>query len=258
MQTARVFELTSAKHGFDRLSREVRDEEIQVGARSHAGPVAFLRSAQTASRTGEPGYQVMPEACIEDPDVWPDDPDTVPLWRVEAESRAQITELDLVSYRTKREFLAAVAACEANLKPAPTLALVPSEIIPETVSTLEETFLPLAAGPFAKPCLIAGREPLPPKVAAQTFLAWLIATGRIGKWSHEEMADFYAKHCRENSLTPTPENVLREALKRLPGASKDGDVVRVSGKRIRKVSWSIEGTAPMKTRKPNEKALRAA
>ena len=200
--------------------------------------------------------------------IWPEELDVVPTWRLDAEARALLTGAELVWYRTKREFLQAHEEAEAIHA-----LICPLTTVLETVS--ETPYPEMPKGPhatqesFTEPCLpklvpmkgsAVGRV-MDPEGEAKRFLAWLIETHRIGPWSSEEMSDFYRIFCRDNARSPIPENVLRAALKPLKpvkgrpeGASKGEHDLRVNGKRIRTVVWTITGTAPMKVKKPNERA----
>lgn len=263
--------LTPPDHGSERLSREGRDAgsvsraakgpdcksgdlvfggssppsptidpEIQACARSPAGARGRSHSLRT------------PQAVPADLNpIWPDDPNAVPLWRILAETKAAIADLTLVSYRTKAEFDAACALCEARETP-PALP-----IIVEAVAA-DIPWAPLPTGPFATPCRLVtdrGPRPLQPEIAAQKFLAWLRASALIGEWSHEEMSKFYAQHCSASGHSPTPENVLRAALDGLPGASRVQDDRRVKGQRYRPVVWKITEGGAAKIRKPNERGV---
>lgn len=130
---------------------------------------------------------------------------------------------------------------------------------PEAVRHLAEVvpFPTLPLGPFAQPCSPSAktprpeksRAPLPPDEAAIGFYDWLIDHALIGEWSHEEMSEFYQRHCADCSLTPTPENVLRAVLKRLPGVNRVQDDHRVKGQgRKRPVVWKIELAPSVKRR----------
>lgn len=265
------------------------------GARAQGAKAGFFqrassRGASGPERAGGEAAKVvsLPASLIEvDKDVWPENRNEVPLWRIKAETRAAILDVKLPPYRTLAEFAVDCAKCIAALSPKPTaaaLALVPENCTgqapsfpqgerlpnreaaacpvqpkPETVS-LAETFEtpPLPLGPFAqprRPKLVPmkgdGVHEADPKVEAKLFLTWLIAEHLTGKWSSEEMTDFYGRFCAGNSRTPIPENVLRNALKHLPGAKKDILDNRKGGSGTRCAQWTIEGTPPMKQRKAN-------
>jgi hypothetical protein len=89
----------------------------------------------------------------------------------------------------------------------------------------------------------AGKLTLTPQDAADRFLAWLRATNHTGKFSGGELRALYRNHCLASGLAWSPENLMREALRDLPGVSKYSTYRKVKGQRVRPVVWEI-GEAP--------------
>lgn len=141
--------------------------------------------------------------------AWPEDADTVPDWRLRQEQRAlDIGIIELPHYRTRAEFEAAVALCEAQ---------------------------------FAAPELPTVAAMLPPATAAETFLEWLRASGRIGCHTSDQLRDLYGIHCQETGLVPVPENQLRKWLGggHSPGVSRIKLKGKLNGNRHRPTLWEI-------------------
>lgn len=215
----------------------------RVGRRSPSDGEAARGSCH--ERPGECGRESDPSpgSRIEDERFpWPDDPDEVPAWRLTQERTARDAGFVLPAIRTRRDYEIAIAACEAQFVRESESAPRRADVQPD------EPFEPLQI--VTMDGAPVGRSVLPPEIAARKFQAWLLETGRIGKWSSDEMRRFYVAHCSAEKISPTPENVLREALKRLNGVSRVNDDVRIKGKRKRAVVWCIEGSPPMKVRRP--------
>jgi hypothetical protein len=138
---------------------------------------------------------------------WPVSLDEVPAWRLDDEWVAEGRGYKLPSYRTRREFEAMVARCEAAL----------------------------AVAGAAAPLL----DPLPANEAAVQFLAWLRTSGRTGTLSNEALSGLYTECCAAHNRAPTADNSLREALKRLPGVTKQQPNLKSDGRRHRPIFWII-------------------
>lgn len=139
--------------------------------------------------------------------VWPDDPDTVPQWRIDVEHKAHLKGLDIPGYRTRAEFDAAVAACESALSPTKaTTVLMP---------------------------------PLDPPTAALQFLRWMQATNRTGRYTDERLASAYSEHCAAIGRAEASQSHMRKHLADLSGADKTQEPVPGAPKRKRITIWVI-------------------
>ncbi len=145
--------------------------------------------------------------------VWPEDPDEVPLWRLAQEARAADLGIKLPESRTRRQH-------DANL------ALVESNLIGRPASAPAVEIDPLRT--------------LQPHDAAETFVADLVALGEHGPHDDAQLRALYADHCTRYRLVPTAENMLRDAMRVLPGVFKEQvDGKTAAGKRQRKFVWLI-------------------
>lgn len=99
----------------------------------------------------------------------------------------------------------------------------------------------LPPGPHATPRQMAtNRRTLHALQTAERFLAWLQATGRIGKFSSPQMTAHYRTFCDTTDNVPAAENFMRQELKRLDGVFKGSDDENDrDGKRVRPVVWDI-------------------
>jgi hypothetical protein len=218
----------------------VRDaEKIQASGSAVAGQDGlFLLPTSQAGPAGLNPFEL-------DLDYWTTGFNVSPPQRIAHEMRAREKGYEIPLYRTRADLEAMCARCEEALRAAEVVA-----------NTQEAPFAPLPLGPFALPALPAkppvkepSKAPLAPDEAAIGFYDWLIDHALIGEWSHEEMSEFYQRHCSDRSLTPTPENVLRAVLKRLPGVNRVQDDHRVKGQgRKRPVVWKIELAPSVKRR----------
>lgn len=142
--------------------------------------------------------------------VWPDDPDAVPSWRLRQKAAAAARGVRIPGYDTRRAFEAAVALCiERETPPAP--ADVP---------------LKKLAGP----------------AAAARFVADLRSTGPLDAFSSEDLTAAYLDHCRRHHLEPIPENVLRPELLKLRGVTRRSVNIPnggPGGRRARPARWFI-------------------
>ena len=142
--------------------------------------------------------------------AWPEDADVVPDWRLAQEARAaEIEILELPHYRTRAEFDAQVALCEAALADPPT-------------------------------------ETLAHDAAAARFMAWLLAHGATGTHTSDQLRALYATHCQQEALTPVPEAQLRKFLGNgnYPGVHKHKDKSKKHGNRHRPTMWTITDLQP--------------
>lgn len=139
--------------------------------------------------------------------IWPDDLDAVPAWRIEVERKAELRGLVIPSYRTRREFEAAVDACAAALQePAPRVIL----------------------------------EPLAPAEAARQFLAWLRTTSRTGRYTDETLSEIYREHCTVASRAESSHSHMRNHLATFAGVEKTQEPVKGAPKRKRITIWTIK------------------
>lgn len=145
--------------------------------------------------------------------VWPDDPDEVPLWRLAQEARADELKIKLPDVRTRRQYEAGLLLVESNLVGRP-IPAVDTEIDP--------------------------MRTLKPHDAAETFVADLVALGAHGPHDDAQLRELYADHCQRYRLVPTADNMLRDAMRALPGVFKEQvDGKTAAGKRQRKFVWLI-------------------
>lgn len=138
--------------------------------------------------------------------LWPDDPDAVPVWRLERELWADRLGIRLPGYRTRREYEAAVQLLE--------------DAIPD-VSTLVSAALP-------------------PDDAAREFLGWLRDDDRVGEYTAAELSALYAEHCADTGREPANTDHVKAALATLPGVYREISDTKVSGKRVRAVRWVVD------------------
>ena len=100
----------------------------------------------------------------------------------------------------------------------------------------------LPPGPHATPRQVAvNRRTLHALQSAERFLAWMQATGRVGRFSSPQMTTHYRTFCGTTDKVPAAENFMRQELKRLlpdvvKGKDDENDTV---GKRVRPVVWEI-------------------
>lgn len=163
---------------------------------------------------------------------WSDYMDAVPVWRLAQEAWAKAIGVELPDYRTRREFEEARAKCEAALVACQKFATQPAPAIAETSTTDE---------PDDNSPIVVKARILPPKDAAELFLADLRAIGETGPYDNDQMRTLYLEHCTRYDLEPAPENFMREALETMPGIWKKqfNNQCGVGGKRTRKFKWMI-------------------
>lgn len=138
--------------------------------------------------------------------IWPDDPDTVPQWRIDVERKAHLRGLDIPGYRTRAEFESAVALCESAL----------------STTKAKAVLLP----------------PLSPPDAAMQFLRWMQSTGRTGRYTDERLAEAYSEHCATIGRAEASQH-MRKHLADLSGADKTQEPVPGAPKRKRITIWVI-------------------
>lgn len=132
--------------------------------------------------------------------IWPDDPDVVPQWRIDAEDRARAIGFELPPYRTKAQFDEAVKRCAER-----------------------EKSRSMVRGP---------RAAITPDEAASRF-----AAETDGSFSSDELTAAYEAFCTAHWVA-CPENFFRAALKLLPNVRR-ATVVRTSPRRVREVLWVV-------------------
>lgn len=171
----------------------------------------------------KPGL-VVGEEC---PLQWPDDPDLVPSWRLEAERRASSIGLTLPSYRTHRDYANQVASIRAALAAEEAADVPAPEPVPDPVPAL------------ALPVVTELLPALPAKNAAKQFLAAARAAGG-GQFTNEELTESYLKFCRDAGRMPAPENFVRQFLRGMRGVTAEMmDTRDAAGKRTRWTRWTI-------------------
>lgn len=143
---------------------------------------------------------------------WPDDPDAVPNWRLAQERRAADIGATLPSYRTRRAY-------EAML----------------------DSWVDRACPPVSQPVSVAC-EPLPAlstPAAASAFLSHMLEAGG-GEFSNEALTESYLAFCHAANRAPSPENFVRQALRRMAGVStRMVDGRGRDNKRMRYTLWTI-------------------
>lgn len=169
--------------------------------------------------------------------------------RIARMMRAADIGLELPRYATildpeeaKAELARAIAMCTANIEreaatPVAFQGLPPSA---KPVARQPAPWQPLPPGPhLVTGKAAAGKLTLTPQDAAERFLGWLRATNHMGKFSGAQLRDLYRNHCLASGLAWSPENLMREALRDLPGVSKYSTYRKVKGQRVRPVVWEI-------------------
>ena len=165
--------------------------------------------------------------------------------RIDAMMRAAEIELSLPRYATildqgeaQAEFARQVAKVIATLEAAAPVAF--QGLPPSAKPVAKLPWQPLPPGPHlvtGKPA--AGKLTLTPQDAAERFLDWMRTTGHLGKFSGADLRSLYRNHCLASGLAWSPENLMREALRDLPGVSKYSTYRKVKGQRVRPVVWEI-------------------
>lgn len=147
---------------------------------------ADARDLQDALGEGQPFERAGPESeATSGPaswtSKWPENLDEVPQWRLDAERRAADIGASLVNYRTRRDFDAAIAACEARLR--------------------------------------SGLRKIKPKDAARMFMDSVRSLETV-TFSNATLSDAFEEFCASHGVTCS-ENFFRNDLKRQPGCRKD-------------------------------------
>lgn len=151
---------------------------------------------------------------------WPDDPDQTPGWVRDLEARCRETGLQIPIYQSRTEFDAAVARCLAAIE----------------VSETGDQF-PAATQSSLAPAL--GSHD-----AALGFVRTLLMSGRPVEMASDELTATYLDWCAGQQRHPTPENLVRDAMKRLPGVSRRQQSRGRSGaQRIRPTVWCFVPTS---------------
>lgn len=138
------------------------------------------------------------------PSPWPDAPDDVPQFILAAERRrAEVGITQPLPARTRREFDAAVARCEAVLA-----AQAPRKVAPDE--------------------------------AARRFVSHIRSSEQI-ELSDEALSASYSAFTALHRIE-CPDNFFRAALKRTPGARRH-ETVSYQPRRVRKVVWVFAAVA---------------
>lgn len=127
-------------------------------------------------------------------------------------------------YRNASELAEAIASCEAALG-------IVTEPVIEIVHVADAVH--------------AGRRPaLPADESARQFVGWLRQRGECDPLGDRDICRLYAEHCAESDVEEVPQNILREALKHVPGVfKKQFDRRGENGRRVRPFMWEILPTA---------------
>lgn len=94
------------------------------------------------------------------------------------------------------------------------------------------------------------KAPLVASKAAREFSVWLrgLEENRLDFYTDRQLATRYAEFCEVHDLTPSPENLMRDALKKLSGIEREiVDGKDASGKRRRVAHWIV--SIPAKRRR---------
>lgn len=151
---------------------------------------------------------------------YPNDPDAVPRWAIELAERNIGLGIDVPIYRTKREFDEAVERCRAMVEPPPD----------EDVDD----------GPGTQSLLPA----LSPHDAANGFVRFVVSGGSAVEMTSEELTVAYLEWCSDDGRAAAPENLVRDAMKGLPGVSSRQQSRGFDGKRrLRPTVWSFVPTS---------------
>lgn len=142
--------------------------------------------------------------------VWPDDPDATPHWLQRKLDRALERGLSLPQIATRRQFDAAQERCLRAFQAPAT----------ETEPALAE---------------------LSAETAAAQFLAHLRTTvSGAQRFTSDALSERYAVWCAlEPRRPPTPENMMRGALKQLPGVDRKQVRTSVDGRPVRAFEWTV-------------------
>lgn len=153
--------------------------------------------------------------------IWPDDPDEVPLWRIEREIWAGIHGLSLPSYRTRREMEQAEMLMVMGIEPV--AAFAPAKLVS-----------------------------LPVAEAAARFLEGLRHHADVRELSAADISNLYLEHCEAEGLEPVAVDQMKDVLKTLPGVFKQPVSSYETGKRRRTMQWVIVPAAEMAERDVDE------
>lgn len=170
-----------------------------------------------------------------DPCDWAEHMDDVPLWRHAQKAWAAALGVTLPDYRYRCEYEDARVKCEAALAACqPFLSQPAPEPAPEAPALADE--------PDDDAPIIMKPRILPPKDAAELFLSDICAIGETGPYDDAQLRQLYLEHCARYDLEPTPENMMRDELKTMPGIwKKQFNEQRggSGGKRKRNFKWML-------------------
>lgn len=176
---------------------------------------AARRLFQSGAGEGDGGTVISPARWIAA--VEPEPADLLP-GRLMHEARAAQVGFRLPEYRTVADLVRAVAACEAAIGGASAIETVVAQSLPAH----------------------SGRAPaLAPDDAAKLFVEHLRCLGG-GQYGNDDLTRIYTDHCTTLGVDEVHQNVLREAMKYLPGVVKRQiDGRSESGKRRREYVWDV-------------------
>lgn len=144
--------------------------------------------------------------------VWPEDVDATPAWLARQLARAGDRGIVVPQIRSRRDLDAAIERCRLAIAP-PVPVAVETEPLPE----------------------LGGAE------SAERFLAHLRETATVSvpqRFTSEGLAARYSDWCGDGH-PGAPENVMRGALKQLPGVSRSQESDKVDGRRVRSYVWTV-------------------
>lgn len=158
-------------------------------------------------------------------DVVEAEPDGLLPGRIEHEARAAAIGFKLPSYRTVTDLERAVDAIR-RAEAARQLA--------RTAPAVEVVTAPA-------PAVATGLAPaMAPDDAANLFVEHLRSIGD-GTYGNDDLNRHYSEHCAALGVEPLHQNVLREAMKYVPGVLKRQiDTRSESGKRRREFVWDVQ------------------
>lgn len=164
---------------------------------------------------------------------WPDDPDQTPGWVHALEARCRETGLQIPIYRSRREFDAAVARCLAAVNEA----------------TAE----------FDEPAEREMEPALGSHDAAVNFVRWLLRSGAPVELTSDQLTETYFGWCATQNRMAAPENLVRAAMKQLPGVSnRQQSRGRAGAQRIRPTVWHFVPTSKTSVSRSVSELRRAA
>lgn len=144
---------------------------------------------------------------------------------------------------------------------APAAALATPVVVSEAAPVEEPVNLvvgpPEAATPAKTPTRSAPAPPATPRIevvvaapgratlraveAAERFVEWVRLSNKCGTYTSAEFSELYRAHCDAEDLIVLTDNILRPALRRIPGVTQlKSDTGRKRQDRVRRSLWRID------------------